>query len=50
MSESWISRRSLANGESLLGGLLLGDSDSGLVGSGDCLGSLSNVELDVAVG
>lgn len=41
---------SLANGKSLLGGLLLGDSHGGLVSSGNILGLLGHVELDVAVG
>lgn len=43
------SASSLANGEPLLGGLLLGDSHSGFVSSGNVLGSLNNMELDVAV-
>lgn len=40
---------SFTNGEPLLGGLLLGDSHGGLVCSGNVLGSLNNMELDVAV-
>ena len=40
---------SFANGEPLLGGLLLGDSHGSFVSSGNILGSLGNMELDVAV-
>lgn len=40
---------SFTNGESLLGGLLLGHSHGSFVSSGNVLRSLGNVELDVAV-
>lgn len=42
--------RSFANGELLLGGLLLGQSDLSLIGSGNVIGLLGHMELDVAVG
>lgn len=41
---------SLADGESLSGGLLLGQFDLLLVLTGNLLGLLSNMELNVAVG
>lgn len=41
---------SLADGQSLLGSLLLGESHLLLVSSSDLAGLLDNVELDVAVG
>ena len=43
------STHSFANGEPLLGGLLLGDSHGGLVSSCNVVRSLGNMELDVAV-
>ena len=42
--------RSLANAETLLRGLLLGQSNGSLIGLGDASLLLSNVELNVAVG
>lgn len=42
--------RSLSDGEALDGGLLLGETEGGLVGLADLLGLLDAVELNVAVG
>eukprot|EP00355_Strombidium_rassoulzadegani_P003928 CAMPEP_0168627222 /NCGR_PEP_ID=MMETSP0449_2-20121227/11105_1 /TAXON_ID=1082188 /ORGANISM="Strombidium rassoulzadegani, Strain ras09" /LENGTH=191 /DNA_ID=CAMNT_0008669379 /DNA_START=277 /DNA_END=853 /DNA_ORIENTATION=- len=46
----WALTSSFSDGESLLGSLLLGDSDLLLVLSGDGAALLGDVELDVAVG